>query len=432
MKLDRPVLQVALDLLNLHRAVQIAEEAVNGGVDWIEAGTPLIKSEGMAVVRKLKKTFPNHTVVADMKTMDVGAFEVEIASKSGADVVIIMGVSDDSTIREAVRAAQKYGSEIMVDLMSVKNKPKRAKQVEKFGAEYVCLHVSIDEQMVGGNPLKNVTEVSQGCDIPVAVAGGLNSETVSDAIKAGASIVIVGGAIVKAPKVTEATKQIKKAIEKKKKIKSELYKKYGKDDLYSVFSKVSAPNIADAMHKKGAMVGIRPLKKDYKMVGRALTVRTADGDWAKPVEAIDKAKKGEVIVINAGAGHIAVWGELATWSCRMKGIAGVVIDGAVRDTDDIKKINFPIFSRNIAPNAGEPKGFGEIGAEITCGGICVKTGDWIVGDDSGVMVIPKERAMEIANRAIDVHERENRIREEIQRGSTLSKVLKLKKWEKID
>ena len=85
----------------------------------------------------------------------------------------------------------------------------------------------------------------------------------------------------------------------------------------------------------------------------------------------------------------------------------------------------------MAPNAGEPKGFGEIGAEITCGGICVREGDWIVGDDSGVVVIPQEKAVEIANRAIDVHERENRLREEIKRGSTLSKVLRLKKWEKI-
>ena len=432
MKLDKPVLQVALDLLNLHRAVQIADEAIKGGVDWVEAGTPLIKSEGMNVIRKLKKNFPDNTIVADMKTMDVGAFEVEMASKSGADIVIIMGVSDDSTIKEAVRAAQKYGSEIMVDLMSVPDKSKRAKQVQKWGAEYVCLHVSIDEQMVGGDPLKNVTQVSKTIDIPVAVAGGLNSETVSEAVKAGASIIIVGGAIIKAPKVTQAVKQIKTAIAKKRKIKSDLYKKYNQNELYDVFSKVSAPNIADAMHKKGAMVSIRPLKEDYKLVGRVLTVRTADGDWAKPVEAIDKAKKGEVIVINAGSGHIAVWGELASWSCKKKGIAGVVIDGAVRDTDDIMAMGLPIFSRNIAPNAGEPKGFGEIGAEITCGGICVKTGDWIVGDDSGVIVIPKERAMEIANRAMDVHERENRIREEIQRGSTLSKVLKLKKWEKID
>jgi len=108
----------------------------------------------------------------------------------------------------------------------------------------------------------------------------------------------------------------------------------------------------------------------------------------------------------------------------------VVIDGAVRDYDDLLEIGFPIFSRSIAPNAGEPKGAGEIGAEITCGNQTVRTGDWIIGDDSGVVVVPQEVAQEIANRALDVKEQENRIREEIKHGGSLGSVLKLKKWEK--
>jgi 3-hexulose-6-phosphate synthase/6-phospho-3-hexuloisomerase len=427
---DRPILQVALDEINLHRAIQIAGEAVEGGVDWLEAGTALIKSEGMNAVRELRRNFPQHTVVADMKTMDVGAFEVEIAAKSGANVVIIMGVSDDGTIKEAIRTGQKYGAKIMVDMMSVPDKPKRGIELQEFGADYLCIHVGIDSQMTGGNPCFELKKVSAAVDIPVAAAGGLNSESVVSAMESGAGIIIVGGAIIKAQKVTEATKTIVEAIESKTAIRTDLFKKYREEELYDALYKVSAPNIADAMHKKGAMVDIRPIRDGYKLVGPAVTVRTADGDWAKPVEAIDKAEKGDVIVVNAGSGHTAIWGELASESSLKKGIAGVVIDGAVRDVDDIKKMNFPVFSRHIAPNAGEPKGFGEIGAEITCGGITVKNGDWIIGDDSGVMVLPKERAREICNRGIDVHERENRIREEIQRGSTLSKVLKLEKWEK--
>jgi len=85
----------------------------------------------------------------------------------------------------------------------------------------------------------------------------------------------------------------------------------------------------------------------------------------------------------------------------------------------------------VNPRAGEPKGFGEINVEITCGGVKVEPGDWIIGDDNGVVVVPKDKAVEVANRAIDVMEKENRVREEIKRGSTLSKVLELKKWEKV-
>jgi len=268
--------------------------------------------------------------------------------------------------------------------------------------------------------------------LPVAVAGGLNSETVAQAVKAGASIIIVGGAIIKAEDVTKATRTIKKAIRERKVIPTGLYKKYTEAEVYEAFRKVSTPNLADAMQKRGVMTGLLPrIKHGTKLVGRALTVKTADGDWAKPVEAIDRAKPGDVIVVDAGGGTTAVWGELASNSCLVKGVAGVVIDGAVRDLDAILDLNFPCFSRHVAPHAGEPKGHGEIGGEIQCGGQTVHTGDWIVGDESGIVVVPRDQAVEMANRALDVLERENRVREEIKRGGTLSSVLELEKWEQI-
>ena len=113
----KAILQVALDLLNAHRALSIAKNAVEGGVDWLEAGTPLIKSEGMEIVRKLKQTFPDKTLVADMKTMDTGALETEMAAKAGADIVCILAASDDSTIIDALKSARSYGTKIMVEKM---------------------------------------------------------------------------------------------------------------------------------------------------------------------------------------------------------------------------------------------------------------------------------------------------------------------------
>jgi len=173
------------------------------------------------------------------------------------------------------------------------------------------------------------------------------------------------------------------------------------------------------------------LSPGAKMIGPALTVKTIDGDWAKPVEAIERARKGDVLVIDAGGGYQAIWGELASWSSKVKGLSGVVIDGAVRDAPDIIGMEFPAFARHIVPNAGEPKGLGEIGVDVVVCGQKVSTGDWILGDRSGVVVLPERRAAEIANRALDVFEKENRIREEIQRGSTLSEVLYLQKWETV-
>ncbi|MEM4576483.1 MAG: 3-hexulose-6-phosphate synthase [Candidatus Nezhaarchaeales archaeon] len=429
--MEWPVLQLALDFVDFHRALKVAEEALKGGVDWLEAGTPLIKSEGLDCVRELKRKFPNVPVVADMKTMDTGALEVEAAAKAGADVVIVLGLADDSTIREAVEAARRVGAKIMADMINVEDMPTRAVELERLGVNYVCVHVGIDQQMRGMKPLEVLKQVVDVVSVPVAVAGGINSESAAKAVEAGASIVIVGGAITKAEKAEEAARAIKQAMLTKKPLETKMFRKFTEGELIEAFKKVSTPNIADAMHKKGAMKGIKPVVQGVKVVGRAVTVRTYPGDWSKPVQAIDVAEPGSVIVIDAGGSEEAVWGELATWSCVVKGVAGVVVDGAIRDVEVIRELKFPVFTRHVNPKAGEPKGFGEINVEILCGGVKVEPGDWIIGDDNGVVVVPKDKAVEIANRAIDVMEKENRIREEIKRGSSLSKVLQLKKWDKV-
>ena len=428
-----PHLQVALDLMQLNRAVAIAREAVEGGADWIEAGTPLIKSEGAEAVRTLRREFPSLKIIADTKTMDTGSFEVEIMAKAGADIVTVLGLADDATIEEAVMAGRKYGAEVMVDLINVPDRVARAKRVQELGASYVCMHMGIDTQMRGEEPpvdilRRIVSEVS----IPVAVAGGITAENAGEYVEAGASDVIVGGAIIKTSDIPAAARDIRNAMAGAK-VDTDLARKYSEEDLFEAFSRVSTCNISDAFHKQGVMFGIVPqsLRHKQKMVGRALTVQTANGDWAKPVEAIDRAKDGDVIVIDVGGAPVAVWGELAAHSAMVMGVRGVVIDGAVRDIDDIRDLGFPAFSRSVAPCAGEPKGYGGIGIEVIVGGQRVRTGDWIVGDESGIMVIPKEMAVEVANRALDVHERENRTREEIERGSTLSKVNELAKWEPV-
>ncbi|NLN09406.1 MAG: bifunctional hexulose-6-phosphate synthase/ribonuclease regulator, partial [Methanoculleus thermophilus] len=144
-----PTLQVALDLLELDRAVEIAEEAVRGGADWIEAGTPLIKSEGMQAVRVLRERFPEHEIVADMKIADTGAVEVEMAAKSGADIICILADADDTVIAEAVRSARKYGVRIMADLINVDDPVTRSHELAKLGVDYINAHVGIDQQMIG-------------------------------------------------------------------------------------------------------------------------------------------------------------------------------------------------------------------------------------------------------------------------------------------
>jgi 3-hexulose-6-phosphate synthase / 6-phospho-3-hexuloisomerase len=419
---------VALDLLELDRSIQIAKEAVSGGADWIEAGTPLIKSEGMDAVREIKKALPGTKIVADMKTVDTGAMEVEMAAKAGADIVALLAVSDNSTIEDALRAARKYGVQIMMDLISVPDPVKRSRELEALGVDYICVHVGIDQQMTGRDTVDFLKEIAKVVSIPLAAAGGIDPVTGAEAIASGAAIVIVGGSIVRSADVTASAQKLRDAIDHAQ--ISSGAKMSRDEEMVAIFREVSAPNITDAMHRKGAMRGILPINLKTKIVGRAVTVQTFAGDWAKPVEAIDMCGPGDVLVIYNGSDYIAPWGGLATLSSKNRGIEGVVIDGAVRDVDEIRELNYPIFASGITPNAGDPKGMGEINSEITCGGQTVKPGDYIVGDESGVVVIPKERAYEIARRAKEVQKMESRLYEEIRRGGTLSTVANLKKWEK--
>jgi 3-hexulose-6-phosphate synthase/6-phospho-3-hexuloisomerase len=438
-----PPIQVALDLIDLPRAIQIAEEAVKGIISetddiskaWIEAGTPLIKAEGMNAVRELRKKFPGHTICADMKTMDAGAPEIEIAAKAGANVVYILGCSPDTCITEAILAGKKYGVKIGADLISVTEPAKRASELEKMGVDIINIHVGLDQQVLGFKPIDLIRDVVKAVSshVLISAAGGLNSQTAVQAYEAGADIIIVGGALYKARSPEESARKIMKSLISGKPLETKEFLKYDEEHLVDAFMKVSTANISDAMHRTGELRGLKPLwvgqPGELKFAGPAVTVRTYDGDWSAPVRAIDHAKPGDVIVIDACQGEIAVWGELATNSCRSRGVVGVVIDGAVRDIDDIRHMKFPLFARNFTPTAGEPKGFGEINAPIEICGRKIEPGDWIIGDESGVVAVPKNLAMEMANRAIDVNEKENRIREEIQRGSTLGQTMYLEKWD---
>ncbi len=423
-------LQLALDFVDLHRALGVAREAVRGGVDWIEIGTPLLKAEGLEAVRRMRAEFPRHTLVCDTKTMDAGRTEMEAAAKAGAHVATVLGAAPDATIRECIEAGRNYGIRVAVDLVNVSDPVARARQAAEWGASLVGVHCPIDEQMEGKDPFAILRAVAEAVEVPVSVAGGIHSESAARAVAAGASVIVVGGAITKAEDAEGAARQIRRVLSTGAAEPTVLFKRGGAGALRDLLAQPSVPNISDGTHHMPVLRGLLPIVAGVHMVGRALTVRTAPGDWAKPVEAIDRAERGDVIVIDAGGSPPALWGELATHSALQRGLSGVVIHGAIRDTPVIRQLGFAAFARLVTARAGEPKGHGEIGAPIEIEGIRIESGDWIVGDDDGVAVLPAARAVEIANRAMERLEMENRVRREIAQGSTLAQVVDLYKWEK--
>jgi len=430
-KTTGPVLQVALDFIELERAMKVAREVVAGGADWLESGTLLIKSVGLDSVRALRREFPNHTIVADMKTMDAGRLEVEYAAKAGANVVYILAAASDSTVSECVAAGREYGVQIVADVMELPDPIARAKRMQELGVSGINLHTPIDRQMQAADSFALLRELRAAVNIPISVAGGINSENAADAVEAGAQVVVIGGAITKSADARSATEEIKLAMTKRISIPTQLYRRGAESHIREILSKISTPNLSDAMHRGGVLEGIKSIVPGAKLVGTASCVRTAPGDWSKPVQAIDHASPGDVIVVEAGGIGPAVWGELATHSAIKKGLAGVVIDGAIRDTPEIRAMQFPAFAKLHMPNAGEPRGLGELGVPIKVSGMTIQPGDWLLGDDDGVVHIPREQAVEWANRGMDVLERENRLRAEIDAGSSLAELQELSKWDKV-
>jgi 3-hexulose-6-phosphate synthase/6-phospho-3-hexuloisomerase len=423
-------LQLALDFLDLERALRVADLAVGHGVDWLEAGTPLIKSEGLDAVRALRAKFPDRKIVADMKTADTGRVEMEAAAKAGADFAIVLGAASESTIRESVEAGRHYGLGVGVDILGIAEPERLVARLAEWGVAFISVHCPIDVQMQGGNPFDILERLAKMTEIPLAAAGGLNSETAPSAAAAGASIVVVGGAIIKAADPARATADIRRALDTGRGVKTDLFRRAGLEDVREVLLRVSTANLSDACHHRACLPGMKQVTPGAKLAGPVLTVHTAPGDFAKSVEAIDRAEEGQVIAIDAGGVGPAIWGELATESAIQRKLAGVVIDGALRDTDEIRRLRFPAFATVVCSHAGYPKGFGEIGRLVRLCGQEVLPGDWLVGDADGVMHLSKTEVVEMANRAQDVLEAENRLRAEIREGRTLSQVAYLEKWEK--
>ncbi|MGE8081206.1 3-hexulose-6-phosphate synthase [Peribacillus loiseleuriae] len=188
-------LQLALDLVNIPEGISVVRE-VEAYVDVVEIGTPVVINEGLRAVKEMKEAFPNLTVLADLKIMDAGGYEVMKASEAGAGIVTVLGATDDSTIKGAVEEAKKHGSEILVDMINVKDIEQRAKEVDALGVDYICVHTGYDLQAAGENSFEQLRTIKRVVkNAKTAIAGGIKLETLPEVIQAQPDLVIVGGGI---------------------------------------------------------------------------------------------------------------------------------------------------------------------------------------------------------------------------------------------
>jgi 3-hexulose-6-phosphate synthase len=189
-----PRVQISLDFPTLEDALATAEIAVEAGVDWLEVGTPLILGEGLHAVAALHQRYPDHPVVADLKTMDAGYLEAEMMYRAGASFVVVMGRAHEHTIREAVRAAREFGRHVMGDIMLCPDKVAMAVRMETLGADVVIVHTGLDERHAerGKSPLDDLRRVRPAVKVPLQAVGGLSIEQAAMCPSLGAPLVVIG------------------------------------------------------------------------------------------------------------------------------------------------------------------------------------------------------------------------------------------------
>ena len=188
-------LQLALDLVNIPEAKKVVKE-VEAHIDIVEIGTPVVINEGLKAVKEIKQAFPNLKVLADLKIMDAGAYEVMKASEAGADIITVLGATDDATIKGAVEEAKKQGTQILVDMINVKDLEQRAKEIDALGVDYICVHTGYDLQAAGENSFQQLQTIKRVVkNAKTAVAGGIKLDTLPEVVQTQPDLVIVGGGI---------------------------------------------------------------------------------------------------------------------------------------------------------------------------------------------------------------------------------------------
>ena len=186
-----------------------------------------------------------------------------------------------------------------------------------------------------------------------------------------------------------------------------------------------AAGVSDAMVKINTMdAGIKPVGQGFKVMGPAYTVKCYPCGIITCHKALNEVPAGSVLVVDgSGDPHGALWGQLTSMEAMQKGVKGIIVDGAVRDIAEIGKLGFPVFARHITPRVGSNRTVGTTGEAVVCGGIVVKTGDLIIGDDDGVVVIPQDQIEEILGKAAAIEEKETIIAEKVLKGAHIGDLI---------
>jgi 3-hexulose-6-phosphate synthase len=213
MRFEPPVIQIALDYATTEEALAMAQVGVDAGVDWLEAGTPLIVCQGIAAIGALARKFPTYPVLADYKTMDSGFKNVERTLQQGGQIMTVCANAPDETVKSAVAEGRRTGVLVVADTIGVKDQPARARQCEQWGVDIVYLHYGADQRRDDAS--RDSTQWLGAVLSAVSVPVGVGCFGVDDAVRAvqkGAEYVVIGHPLISAPDAPAELKRFVKEV----------------------------------------------------------------------------------------------------------------------------------------------------------------------------------------------------------------------------
>ncbi len=215
--LRRPLIQIAMDFINIDDALRLIKKLEGLEVDVYEVGTPLIKSEGIRAVRIVKELANSSVVLADMKTADTGGLETRLAAKNGADAISILASANDEVIKSALNEAKSLDIDVVVDTIGRLDVLKVINEVVPLGVQIINIHLAIDVQLSSGKTVADILDVIKNVrnshkNLIISVSGGIKPQHIGGLVSSGADVIVIGSAITKAADPAEVVRQILKQV----------------------------------------------------------------------------------------------------------------------------------------------------------------------------------------------------------------------------
>lgn len=393
----KPKLSVSLEFLHLENALFCAEQSVSAGVEILEIGSTLLKSTGLTSIKVLRERFPNVTLVADMKVQNNIASEIKAIVDAGANSITISGSASPDVWKESIDIASEYNVEIILDFRDIV-------QPQEYITENIPEKINIvmfSLKQNGNIAFSLLQKATSSLTIPVAVRDVQEEDDIAEAISLGASIISVSFCDAKEKNIQEAVKKIQKILSDTKKTFPEDPVSLHEEQLFELLDQVAPSDFCEVIESPCFLDEIFPIQKYTKIIGKVATLKTWPGSELAVLEFLLTLQPKTILVIDAGGRGAAVWGQMATEIAIKKGLTAVVINGSIKEVNKIREKSFPCYTTSMSSKMEKKQSMAiDEHCTLKIGEVFISSGDWLIGNDTGIVCISQNNVFLNANKAL--------------------------------